>query len=78
MELPTRVPKRKSVVDKNWEYDFACELDAMPPDVMRSLVEQEIQVHLPADQLAVLKVAEESEREILQVFSTQVSEEARP
>ena len=30
--LPTREPKRKSAADKNWEYDFACELDAMPPE----------------------------------------------
>ena len=50
----------------------------MPPDVMRSLVERNIQTHLPADQLEVLKVAEESEREILKVFSTQFGEEARP
>ena len=77
MALPTRKPKRKSAVDKTWEYDFACELDAMPPDVMRSLVEQEIQIHLPADQLAVLKVAEASEREMLKIFSTQFAEEAR-
>lgn len=45
---------------------------------MRSLVEQEIQIHLPADQLAVLKVAEASEREMLKIFSTQFAEEARP
>ncbi len=77
MGLPTREPKRKSAVDKTWEYDFACELDAMPPNVMRSLVERDIQIHLPADQLAVLKVAEASEREMLKIFSTQFGEEAR-
>jgi hypothetical protein len=66
--LPTREPKRKSEADKNWEYDYACELDAMAPDVMRDLIEDAINKHLPQHELAVLKVAEESEREILKVF----------
>ncbi len=66
--LPTREPKRESRADQNWEYDYACELDAMAPDVMRDLVEQAINRHLPQDQLAVLKVAEESGREFFKQF----------
>src|SRR5262249_20846703 len=64
--LPTREPKRKSAADKNWEYDFACELDAIPPDQLRELVESFINQHLPQDRLQILKVAEQSEREIIQ------------
>ena len=48
------------------------------PRLSYARVRATIQVHLPADQLAVLKVAEASEREMLKIFSTQFAEEARP
>jgi hypothetical protein len=63
--LSTRPHKRKSHADRKWPYPFACELDAIPADTLRELVRAAIEVHLPADQLNILKVAEESEREIL-------------
>jgi hypothetical protein len=63
--LPTREPKRKSAADKKWPHDFACELDAIPPDLLRNLVEVYINEHLPQDKLEVLKAAEESERNII-------------
>jgi hypothetical protein len=63
--LPTREPKRKSAADKNWPHDFACELDAIPPDLLRDLIESYINLHLPQDKLEVLKAAEQSEREII-------------
>jgi hypothetical protein len=40
LSLPTRKPKRESHADKNWPYDFACELDAVPPDHLRDLVQE--------------------------------------
>jgi hypothetical protein len=61
MGLPTRKPK----THKPWPYKFACELDAIPPDNMRALVEAAINRHIDQDQLLVLQVAEESEREQL-------------
>ena len=64
-DLPTREPKRKSHADRKWPYDFACELDAIPPDQLRDLVEAHINLHLPQDKLEVLKAAEESERNII-------------
>ena len=64
-DLPTREPKRKSAADKKWSHDFACELDAIPPDLLRDLVEAHINLHLPQDKLEVLKAAEGSEREII-------------
>jgi hypothetical protein len=64
-KLPTREPKRISRADQNWEYDFACELDAIPPDRLRDLIEMRINEHLPQRQLEVLKIAEQSERELL-------------
>jgi hypothetical protein len=41
------------------------ELDAIEPNRLRSLVQETIELHLPADQFAVLKAAEESERDII-------------
>jgi hypothetical protein len=64
-ELPTREPKRKSANDKKWPYDFACELDAIPPDALRALVQGYIEVHLPQHQYEILKEAERSERVLL-------------
>jgi hypothetical protein len=65
LDLPTREPKRLSVTDRRWSHSFACELDAMPPDDLRDLVEGVINLHLPQDQLQILKVAEESERQVI-------------
>ena len=66
--LPTRKPKRVSPADKNWPHDFCCELDAISPDSLRYLVEAAIIGHVDQDQLAVLKVAEQSERELLKAL----------
>ena len=66
--LPTREPKRKSPADKNWPHNFACELDAISPDRIRRLVENSIDPHVDHEQLAVLKVAEKSERELLKAL----------
>ncbi|QCL92903.1 hypothetical protein [Agrobacterium tumefaciens] len=63
--LPTRSPKRNTPADKKWPYDFACELDAMPPALLRSYVESICRVHLPDEELSVLIAAEESERMLL-------------
>jgi hypothetical protein len=63
--LPTREPKRQSPADRNWSYQYACELDAIPPDDLRDLVEEAINEHLPADHYETLKVIEASEREFM-------------
>jgi hypothetical protein len=67
--LPTRQPKRKSYADKKWPHDFACELDAIPPDRLRDLVEQAITSHLPKKQFEILKAAEQSEQKLLHAFA---------
>lgn len=63
--LPTREPKRATAADRRWPYDFACELDAIPPDRLRSLVWGQLEQYLPEDQMSVLRIAEESERRLL-------------
>ena len=40
-----------SPADRAWPRDFACELDAMPPDTLRALVRNCIKPHLPQHQL---------------------------
>jgi hypothetical protein len=76
--LPTREPKRKSAADKAWPYKYACELDAVPPDVLRALVREAIERHLPAHQLKILKIAEESEKELLWDLVFKHEEEDEP
>src|SRR6266568_2432954 len=45
--LPTRDPKRNSAADRKWPHEFACELDAIPPDDLRDVIEAAINLHLP-------------------------------
>lgn len=63
--LPTRLPKRNTPADKKWPYDFACELDAMPPALLRSYVESVCRTHMPDEDMTALLAAEESERMLL-------------
>jgi hypothetical protein len=63
LRLPTRPHKRNSPADRNWPHDFACELDAIPPDTLREMVERCINWHLPQHQLEIARIAERSERE---------------
>lgn len=65
MALPTRPAKRTSVADQRWPFDFAAELDAIPPDRMRRMVKKAIESHLPAWELAHLRRVEAEERQML-------------
>ena len=67
LKLPTRPTKQSDTRSKGFG-DISVELDAIEPDILRQLVKLYIEDHLPQDQLKILKVAEESEREILQMF----------
>jgi hypothetical protein len=62
--LPTRPTKKSDTRSKGFG-DISVELDAIPPDDLRSLVEAAINRHLPQDELEILKVAESSERELI-------------
>jgi hypothetical protein len=65
-ELPTREPKRQSKADQNWPHPFAIELDAIEPDDLRRLVRWAVEQYMPAEQIEILKAAEDSERELIQ------------
>jgi hypothetical protein len=60
--LPTRQPKMNSPADRKWPHNFACELDAIAPDDLRTIVRDAIEQHLPRQVLEVMKEIEESER----------------
>jgi hypothetical protein len=63
--LPTRPTKESDTRSRTFGSKISVELDAIEPEKLRRLVEVAIGIHLPADQLEILKVAEKSEREIL-------------
>jgi hypothetical protein len=62
--LPTRPTKPSDTRAKNFG-NISVELDAIDPDRLRSLVAKAIENHLPKQQFAILKAAEESERDII-------------
>lgn len=64
LRLPPRPTKMSDSRAKRFG-DISVELDAIPPDHLRLLVEQAIQRHLPKRQFDILKVAEESERSLI-------------
>lgn len=68
LDLPTRPAKRNSVADRRWQYDFAAELDAIPPNTIRDMVREAIEDHLPRYELNHLKQVENAERETLLQF----------
>ncbi len=62
-ELPSRPTKQSDTRAKKFGSAISVELDAISPDMLRLLVERAIERHLPRDQYAMLKAAEESERD---------------
>jgi hypothetical protein len=62
--LPSRPTKTSDTRSKNFG-EISVELDAIPPDRLRDLVEGVIERHLPRRQFEILKIAEASERELL-------------
>ncbi len=75
--LPTRPTKSTDSRSKNFG-DISVELDAIAPSRLRDQVEDVIQRHLPPDQFNILKVAEQSERELLKAFAGKVARTVTP
>lgn len=69
-DLPTRPTKRSDSRAKGFG-DISVELDAIDARLLRSLVRNAVERHLPADKLSVLKVTEASERELLLAWAGQ-------
>jgi len=73
--LPTRPTKTTDTRSKNFG-DISVELDAIPPDRLRRLVQSAIERHLPKRQFAILKAAEASERDIIMRLVGSIVEDA--
>jgi hypothetical protein len=67
--LPTRPNKSSDSRTASFAGAASVELDAIPPDRLRHLVEAVINRHVDDDELETLRVAEKSEREQMQVFA---------
>jgi hypothetical protein len=68
--LPTRPTKKTDSRSKGFG-DISVELDAIEPDRLRTIVQSAIELHLPPAQFQVLKVAEDSERDLLRALIDQ-------
>lgn len=68
-KLPERPTKATDTRAKKFGSATSVELDAIPPDVLRAMVRRFIELHLPPERFEVMKVAEESEREMLRMFA---------
>ena len=66
-DLPSRPTKSSDTRSKNFG-DISVELDAIEPRLLRDLVKEAIERHLPPAEFEVLKAAEQSERELLTRF----------
>jgi hypothetical protein len=66
MGLPGTSPK------KGYGYPLAVEAEALPPNVLRDIVETAISEHVDERSLEVVRIAEESERELLLRFAESV------
>jgi 5S rRNA maturation endonuclease (ribonuclease M5) len=65
-ELPTRPTKTTDTRARRFEHEHgtgSVELDAIPPDTLRSLVKRSIEQHMDRRKLSLLKLAEREERE---------------
>jgi hypothetical protein len=76
-DLPTRPTKRDGNSHANTFEGDSVELDALPAVELRRLVRECIEQHISADALTTLRVAEESERELLEAWAGRIERRAR-
>jgi hypothetical protein len=67
--LPTRPTKLSDTRAKKFGSATSVELDAIPAPQLRTLVRECIERHIDQEQLKILKIAEESERELLKKWA---------
>jgi hypothetical protein len=67
--LPTRPTKASDSRAKRWTHGDSVELDAIPPDSLRSLVRTCIERHLPQEEFVRLKTIEAAERETIRSYA---------
>ena len=73
--LPTRPTKKADSRAKGFGSDVSVELDAIPPDRLREIVDTAIRQHVDQHALSVIEVAEESERNALMFWAADLHRE---
>ncbi|MDO5706059.1 MAG: hypothetical protein Q4G49_13475 [Paracoccus sp. (in: a-proteobacteria)] len=71
--LPTRPPKRNTTADARWPYPFAAELDAIPPNDLRKMVQAAIEAFQPPEVFRELREQEAAQREELHQMMQRLS-----
>jgi hypothetical protein len=71
-DLPTRPTKRQGNSHANNFEGDSVELDALPSAELRTMVRECIEQHISPPELTALRVAEESERELLEAWADRV------
>lgn len=66
MLLPTRPTKASDSRSKNFGSDISCEVDAIRPDVLRSMVRTSISAHIDAGQIKAAQEIELEEKQLLE------------
>lgn len=74
MNLPSRPAKTKSAADAKWQFDRAVELDALPPDVLRSLLRTALEVHMPFNVRQDFKMVEQREKAVIRMALSNLSD----
>jgi hypothetical protein len=73
--LPTRPTKKTDSRAAKFDSEISVELDAIIPSVLRDIVEETINLHLPQAELKILQIAEANEREhfmnLAEIYSQQ-------
>jgi len=72
LKLPTRPTKKTDSRARNFGEE-SVELDAIHPDLLRALVYDRLERHLPKHKLDALKVAEESERTLIKSWADRLA-----
>ena len=70
--LPTRPTKRDGNSHANTFEGESVELDALPPGILRDMVREVIERHISEHELETLRIAEDSERELLDAWADRV------
>ena len=73
--LPTRPTKREGNRHANKFVGASVELDALPASELRSMVREVIERHISSRSLTALRVAEDSERDLLKAWADRVEED---
>lgn len=68
--LPTRPTKQSDTRAAKFGSKISVELDAIPPNTLRKIVQDVIDSHMPRREFEVLKAAEKSERDYLLSFAS--------